>query len=156
MTGPDRRASSRRWRIARRSLWVLAPLLMLAPFPELVERVYVPWIGRPLTRSLAVLTGIFPWSLAEWVEGFALVGLLVFLGRAAHRVRRGDDTPRQALVLASPPLIASGLWIVTVFYAAWGLNYARAPAYDRLGWESVQLDALEDPDELRGRSREGD
>lgn len=149
MESPDLEAPRSRWIVAKRALWALAALLMLAPFPEVVERVYVPWVGRPLTGCLAALTGVFPWSLAEWVEGLALVVLVGFIGRAALQVRRGHRSPRQAIALACPPLVASILWVVVVFYASWGLNYARAPAYERLGWESVQLDELEDPDELR-------
>lgn len=149
MGSPDKAAARPRWAMARRALWVLVPLLILALSPEGVEQVYVPWVGRPLTRSLAVLTGMFSWSLAEWIEGAAATALIVFIGRVTHRVWQGRTTPRQVLSRNGPWALAAVLWIVAVFYASWGLNYARAPAYIRLGWEPIQLDELEDPDELR-------
>jgi hypothetical protein len=137
--------------IGAASTVMLGALALFATSPERVERLYVDGVGPPLARAWGAIFSVLPGSAAEWVEGAAIVSGLAFVagfGRALWRTREPRaGVALRALVwawaLVSPALL--------LFYALWGLAYARPPAEQRLGWvEEGDPELRIEADELAG------
>jgi hypothetical protein len=116
----------------------LAAVLALAPLPpSLVERYYADWFYPALQARLT------PWSNLSGVALFDIliacfgVGLLVAWIRWTRRVVR-DRTPRpllRGLVVTITAAAIGVLW----FQAAWGLNYARDPLEQAIGYDASRV-----------------
>jgi len=119
--------------------WILgAAMLVFAQFPWLIERVYAQALGAWIARILSWLTAWYPYSVGEllMLAGYSaiLLGLAAVCVQCLRKRRQwGNGFARY------------GLWFVTiahvaivVFYGAWGLNYMRADAFARHGWERLE------------------
>ncbi len=103
--------------------------------PELVERVYLPALFRPLVSALSGLSGLVPFSLTELSLLAGLAWLVVRLVRA--RVRRASARgvrPTWRARAARAAAVAAGGYLV--FLLAWGLNYDRPPLARLLGLDA--------------------
>lgn len=94
-------------------------------------------ISPLLNRGLGALTGWLPFSLAE-VGGVTLLILLVL--RLGYEMGEGWRDGRWTGLLAvlrrrTRQALLLALGTALYFYGVWGLNYARAPLRERLGWE---------------------
>jgi hypothetical protein len=102
--------------------------------------------------GLAWITGLFPFAVVELLLIAYLAWRGTALGRGIARVARRRRRPGNAagefgLVLLSDAGIA-----VALFYALWGLGYARAPLETRLAWGDVERGPVtERLTELAGR-----
>ena len=97
---------------------------------------------------LAQISGVLPWSLAEWIEALLIVCSVVFVGRGLRKAYTGQVSLKTVGLNATRQIVTFVLWALVFFYSVWGLNYARSPASDRLGWESLEIQDLADPTEL--------
>lgn len=122
--------------------------------PDRVERLFVEGFGTAFSRLVSWSTSYLPFSLAEIV--YAAIGAWVLLGPlpAIVSVLRRRRRVRDALASGIARVVQVGALALVSFYALWGLNYARAPAIDRLGWTPVRLDDPNALDELERLSRE--
>jgi hypothetical protein len=102
--------------------------------PGLVETAYSGFIGPVVIRVLAFVSGLVPISLAEWV----VVGYAAWLAGAGATAIRSVAVRRRRLRNAAAGgalrLLRDAGVVLMLFYATWGLNYARPSLERRFGW----------------------
>lgn len=117
--------------------FVCVGLWVASQSEDFVEHVFAERVGPSIARALGNLSGLLPLSLAEFLVFGVLVWLAILAVIGAARVLRGrrrlltsvlDGVLRLAVVVAI---------VGTLFYALWGVQYARAPVDDRLGWTAA-------------------
>lgn len=132
-------------RVKRRLLLLLAGgglfalSQLLARYPGVTESVWGTRIGPSVTWALSRVTGVFPFAVIELLFVVWLGWRTDCLMRAAGDLRRGTRRAWPAvaaflLVLAQDAGVGVG-----IFYAAWGLSYARPPVETRLAWSEAEL-----------------
>lgn len=114
---------------------LLAAEVGWARFPWSVEGAYVAALGPALQRALTWVSAPLPLSLAELVEVAALALAAGWLVAVMRRARVRADRREVALDALLTAAVAVGT-VGVVFYAVWGLAYARPSAAERLGWAS--------------------
>ena len=144
MSRPEDRAP--RWRFNLASVAVactFAILVKLASMaPGLVEQLYTGGYSVRLTTSLALATAHMPFSVFEVL--LAVVGLWLLLPGipALYRVVRKRRHFVNAMVCEGVRTLGFAGVAISVFYAVWGLNYARADLPERIGWDDSTLATL--------------
>jgi hypothetical protein len=112
----------------------LLGMLLFSRFPWVVERWYVEGIGPYVQGLIAVVSGKVPLSLAEWVEMVSFGVVALWFGTRPYLWWKSPGA-RWAFVGRSVAEAWMALSAVGVlFYATWGLSYARPGAAERLGW----------------------
>jgi len=116
----------------------------LSRAPAFTETIYANGVSRILSRPLSLVTGLFPFSVAEFLV-VAYVGIWLWrASRGVARVRKGPE-PLGRVLAAGGLMVARDVGaILTAFYVLWGFNYARARLEDRLGWQVVGEVELEE------------
>ena len=117
---------------------------LLAGKSAWVERHYSEGIYPPIRRAISAVTGLVPFSIAEFLLYFLVIGVSVLLlVRFIQLVRRRIKLSRLLRTLASV-LLAGGI-VLNLFYATWGFNYFREPLAKRmeLSVETRSVDELE-------------
>lgn len=101
-------------------------LTFIAPgLPGLVERGYSRTIYRWVSVPISRLTGIFPFSVAEFSLVLAgLFGLYQIIKLAVVLVRKPRTVPAKILKGLGRAAVAA-IWLYVSFYMLWGLNYSR-------------------------------
>lgn len=119
-------------------------LTLVAPaFPALIEKGYSTSLYRWLSRPLSWLTGLFPFSVAEFLVLAAVAFLLYKLIRFIVSAFKNPKTAfRGALRSFGKGVLAVFLLYVT-FYMLWGLNYSRLPFAEIIGLETKPSSAAE-------------
>ncbi len=127
---------------------ILAGFFTLSMFPGVVESQFTEGIGTAASRIVGALSSTVPFSLAEWVELGAVAWILLAPLPALLSVWRKERSLTNAALSGILQLLSVAGLALILFYGLWGLNYARAPAAQRLGWEPVDLDGPGAADEL--------
>ena len=109
---------------------------LLERTPDFLERLYDPWVFRPVARLLATVSDAVPTSLAQLWVALALLVLVTLLVRHVRRVRR-EGRRSWIPVLGTWATLAAVL--VWSFHLAWGLHYARLPFRERTGLPEVEV-----------------
>lgn len=111
--------------------------------PGFVDGPYANHISPALVGALAMVSGAVPFCVGEIVLGVLVLRGAWLLGRGVSRLARRRADLRGVM----GAFFANALrWIAVigaVFYWTWGLNYARTPLVEVLGWQ-VQVAPLED------------
>lgn len=108
------------------SLGLLLSLLARS-FPHLTETIYSRTVYPPLAGLLARVSGVFPFSLGEWVVAGLFLGVLIAFLRAWRRARRSGRNRWIALGAAELTALGWAGWVYALFLLAWGFNYSRTP-----------------------------
>lgn len=131
-------------------LGLLAVMFALSFSPTDVEQVYTEGIGQLVGRFLAAVSGVFPFSLFEFLLLALLVWAVASCCRALYLVARRQRRLLNALGRGAILFLTVVLLLTVYFYFAWGLNYARAELVTRLGWQDLitsdEDGAIEDAD----------
>ncbi|MDP4090016.1 MAG: DUF3810 domain-containing protein [Bacillota bacterium] len=111
-------------------LIVLVPIFILLNsilrnYPGFVEKYYSTGIDKPIRQFLSFITGIFPFSVAEFLFFILVMVLLVMIILMFVRIRKGEFFRRLLAVGA----YVSALYII--FMLVWGFNY------DRLSFDKI-------------------
>jgi hypothetical protein len=136
-------------RLKRRGLTILACGLFLAAAwalshaPDFVEHVYARRISFQIARALSLATGVVPIGLAEFALAGVVLYLIVPFVLAAVQVARRRRRLTNALAAGVLRVAVLAAVVASAFYLVWGLNYARAPLADRLGWPPIERPADE-------------
>lgn len=103
--------------------------------PWFVESVYAARLGPAINLAQTGLSGRVPFSLAELL-GFAVAAWLgAAWARVAWRAVHGRGAELRAdLAMAVRRTVATGGVAIALFYALWGVQYARPDLVARLGW----------------------
>jgi hypothetical protein len=112
----------------------LLALLAWGRYPHAVESWFVEGVGLAIQTALAAVTGRLPVSLAEWIEVAAILVGLGGLGWTVRTLWRGRGERRRTLARVGLAVWIALAGVGTLFYATWGLAYARPRAEERLGW----------------------
>lgn len=108
---------------------IITMLMVLAGYPQLVERYYSRGLYRGICMILHPVLNIFPFSFGDLLY-VALVGMLIYaLAQLVRQLFKKRFT--QALQIFLGIIIGIQTCIV-VFYMFWGMNYFRQPAAVRL------------------------
>lgn len=123
--------------------------------PGAVEQFYAGWLFPRIAAFLAWGTRRFSSSVAEFL-------LLVLAGIAAVRLLRAVDGRLRRAALQEAPRVRGASWLqrltglirfaalaALAFHLLWGLNYARTPLRERLGWSEPLRDAAALADVVR-------
>ncbi|MBE7491034.1 MAG: DUF3810 domain-containing protein [Planctomycetes bacterium] len=126
--------------VKRRGGLTLAAFLVIAlcwaagQSAAFVEDIYAAHIGAGISRGLAFTSGLVPTSLAEvaivLVLAWGLVSLAITGWHVFSRKRRFFN----ALACGTLRVLCLASVAAALFYAAWGINYMRAPQIERMGW----------------------
>ena len=109
-----------------------------------IEQHYSEGIYVPIRRAISTITSLVPFSVAEWLFYFLIVGIsALLLVRLIQLLLRKIKFSRLIRTLASI-LLASGI-VLNLFYVTWGFNYFREPLAQRmeLSVTSRSVDELE-------------
>ncbi|MCI0436019.1 MAG: DUF3810 domain-containing protein [Gemmatimonadetes bacterium] len=146
---PQDRSIRWRWPIiafgAGAAAWAFSRWLARAPA---VAEAYGTRVGPALSRPLSQLTGLVPFSVAEWLVAAYVVWLLAVSILAVRSVIRRQRQVRNTLAGGARRVVRDAGVLVTLFYVLWGFHYARAGFAERAGWpewnraETVELIAL--------------
>ena len=124
----------------------LAILWTLAQDPLWVENEYVDGWGGTLAAGIGAVTGLLPFSVAEIWLGLIVVWTVVVVLKGLGSMWRGRSIGNMLLQGLLNTLDVT-LVLLTWFYLAWGVAYARPAVADRLGLTvagpSVAPDAAE-------------
>jgi hypothetical protein len=108
--------------------------LLLSKMPNLVEGTYGTRVGPAISCTLSRITGVLPFSLAEWLIAAFVTRQVVGLGRgladALRRRRRWKNALGGGALRAGQD---AGI-VVALFYLLWGFQYARPSVEARLDW----------------------
>lgn len=110
--------------------------LGVAPLGEASD-VIGPWISWLLSR----VTGVFPFSVIEWLFVAWLAWRTAATWRGARGIAAGRWTLRRAAASFGLVLLQDAGVGVGIFYAAWGFNYARPAIEARQGWSDDTIPA---------------
>jgi hypothetical protein len=111
-------------------LWLLCRLRGFVDF-------YVDRVGPFLTAVLQLGSSWAPLSLATLLIVLAVVLGLAGVILALVRSPPGAGRMRRAARRIAAPLGIALLWAVALFYALWGVQYARSPLEEELGWPPI-------------------
>ncbi len=117
---------------------------LLAGKSEWMEQHYSEGIYLPIRRAISALTSLVPFSIAEFLLYFLVLGVsALLLVRLIQLVLCKIKLSRLISTLASI-LLAGGI-VLNLFYATWGFNYFREPLAQRmeLTIETRSVDELE-------------
>lgn len=100
-------------------------IVLLTQFIPAWGRVYALYIYPFISRVLAPISGIFPFSLGDVFILLSILGILAFPFMARKRKIRWSK-----IILR---IIEHLAWVYIWFYLAWGLNYFQPNFYQRTG-----------------------
>ena len=110
-----------------------------------IEQHYSEGIYQPIRRAISAVTRLVPFSIAEFLLYFLVVGVAALLiTRLVQLILRKIKFSRLLGSIASILLVQAGI-VLNLFYATWGFNYFRAPLAQRmeLSVTTRSLDELE-------------
>ena len=105
--------------------YVLALLIwIIGFFPSTVSQLYTPFVFRPLSAVLRFISGLFSFSIGEWVYlGFIIALIFSILNWIWLHYTQWSDSAYWKLQLVRWLNQLTGLFIV--FELCWGLNYQK-------------------------------
>ncbi len=118
--------------------------LILAGKSAWIEQYYSEGIYPAVRRAISAITSLVPFSFAEFLLYFLVVGISVLvLIRVIQLILQKIKFSRLLSTLASL-LLAAGI-MLNLFYATWGFNYFREPLVKRmeLSIQTRSVDELE-------------
>lgn len=119
----------------------LALLWLLARTEWFVAEIHGRHVGPAFWETLADYSGRLPVSVAELLLFLGTLLLLVWLVRGIRATVRRETPPLRALARGGGRLIAVASIATFLFYLFWGVQYARRPLAERLGWSDAgQID----------------
>ena len=121
--------------------FIVFRLLLLAP--SVAEIIYGQGIGPLVASVLSNLSGMAPFSLAEFVVVAFVARQLWGAAKGIAQLRNGDRRLANALAAGGLRLAADIGVVVAAFYLVWGFNYARPPLETRQQWNGAEADIEE-------------
>lgn len=98
-----------------------------------VESLYSKLIYRAAEQPLSFVTGIFPFSLAEFIVILAPLGVVLYTVRTAARCFKKPESCMHNLLNYAGNLLVSASIVFFLFIGIWGLNYYRQPFAELAG-----------------------
>lgn len=120
---------------------------LLVLFPGAAEALAAP-IHPPIAWTLSRLTGLVPFSVAEFALVVYVGAWVTFVVRAGSSVASGKRSRKNATATMGLVLLRDVGAMGFLFYVVWGFGYARPPLGERMGWppftapDSAELSAL--------------
>lgn len=105
--------------------------LILRRHPQIVEKYYSNYINKFTRQVLSFATGIFPFSVAEFLVFFLLIILLILLITLIIKIKKGGFLGQLLNITA----YLSVLYVL--FMLLWGFNYNRL-SFDKIAGLKVQ------------------
>ncbi|ERI91987.1 hypothetical protein HMPREF1982_02733 [Clostridiales bacterium oral taxon 876 str. F0540] len=120
----------------------LAPIIFILniitkSYPELIEKYYSTGIDKAIRQGLSIITGIFPFSAAEFLVITFVIILMMSLIILIIKIVKGGFVKQFTNVLA----FASSLYIIFMIF--WGFNYNRV-SFDKIASLKIEKSSKED------------
>ncbi len=106
----------------------------------------VQHITNPIKRVLGQLTSLVGFSLAEWVYGFLIIFVLVFVFHSVKKTSRAQKGEKPAIVVIKTiNLITIALAVYIISVLSWGINYHTQSPVAKIGVNAqvISVDELE-------------
>ncbi|MDZ7612810.1 MAG: DUF3810 family protein [Flavobacteriaceae bacterium] len=110
----------------------LVVVQLLTFFPEFVEKYYSNTIYPVVSKTFRTIFGWLPFSVGDLFYSIAILLIIRFLYISITKKR----TKKLDLFWS---LGATLSIVVFLFYALWGLNYARNTLYERMGMQKNEM-----------------
>src|SRR5215471_12595569 len=123
---------------------VLGALWAFSRSPAFVEKIYARAISFQTGRALSRVSGLIPVSLAEIALASLATYAFVAIAVVTVHLFRRERSFANVVLSGVLRIVTAAMIILSVFYLAWGLNYARAPLAARLGWIPTDRPASDD------------
>ena len=133
----------RRHAVTLTALAALTAAFVLSLIPGFVDGPYANHVSPALVGGLATLSNLVPFCVGELVLGALILRGGWLLVRGSVRLLRRRVTLLAVLTVFFTRALRWTAVIGAVFYWTWGLNYARTPLVEVLGWQ-VHVAPLED------------
>lgn len=131
----------------------LAILWTLSRDPLWVENTYVDGWGVALAAGIGSATGLLPFSVAEIWLMLIVVWTLIAVLKGFGALWRGR-TIGSVLLQGLLNVVDVALVLLTWFYLAWGVAYARPAASDRLGLTVIAASTAPDAAEKQALAQQ--
>ena len=105
---------------------------LLAGKSALIEQRYSETIYQAIRRGISAVTSQVPFSIAEFLLYFLVIGISVLLLTRLIQLILRKIKLRRLLGTIVSVLLAGGI-VLNLFYATWGFNYFREPLATRMG-----------------------
>lgn len=120
----------------------MVPLLIIInllskKFPNFIEGNYSKGINKPVRQLLSFISGIFPFSVAEFLLPILVIILIFLIVRLLISIKKGGFLAR----LLNLGLYLSSLYILFMFL--WGFNYNRL-SFEKISGLEVQNSSQEE------------
>ena len=126
-----------------RPLFFIGGLFLLCLLLHLFSALFTPvadfahrYVAAPVRALLGYITGLFPFSLAEWVILLIPLWLFLLVFCAVKAARSGKATKRMIAVLLALLMVFYVLFVLTL-----GLGYLTTPLDGRLALPEVKVNA---------------
>lgn len=99
-------------------------IMVFSQKPEWVENLYAKSFYPSLSQSQRTISGILPFSIGDIIYTFIILFLIWRIFRFILRFKKQEN--KKSLILnVFLKITITSLWIYSVFYILWGLNYYR-------------------------------
>jgi hypothetical protein len=115
--------------------------------PDAIERYYSRWIFKYVALLIGGITGIVPFSMAEFLGLLAALGVIAWFGWQLRLLLVKRIGPSDLVLRIALRFVQAGSIAVLLFLLIWGLNYQRLSLTDNLHLSrdspsGVELDAI--------------
>ncbi len=104
--------------------------------PSLVWKLYAHGLYPPLSSLLRLISGIFPFSIGDFLYAALALFLLFRLARILQKNRKGVAHVRPWYLRLLFFFLQTGFSLYLTFNLIWGLNYSRPPIHTQLGLQA--------------------
>ncbi len=124
--------------LLKKSIMALMLILVGLSWPSLmagksawIESHYSEGVYQTIRRAISAVTSLVPFSIAEFILYFLVLGSMTFLLTRAIQLLLGRIKLRRLLGSIASILLTGGI-ILNLFYVTWGFNYFREPLAARM------------------------
>lgn len=96
-----------------------------------IESYYSEGVYQTIRRAISAVTSLVPFSIAEFILYFLVLGSMTLLLTRAIQLLLGRIKLRRLLGSIASILLTGGI-ILNLFYVTWGFNYFREPLAARM------------------------
>lgn len=105
--------------------------------PSIVEKYYSIGLNKPVRQLLSLITGIVPFSVAEFLLGFLVIVLIILIVQLVISIKKGGALSK----LLNLAVYLSSLYIL--FMLLWGFNYNRL-SFEKISGLKVEESSKEE------------
>ncbi len=100
----------------------------------------VHYITNPVKKVVGRITGLFSFSLAEWVYIILFLSAIVFVFSAIRKIIKAQKGEKTVIAIGKTlNAVTAGLVIYIVFVLSWNINYYTQSPVSKMGVNSAEI-----------------